>query len=121
MSFVDTCNVIPLHANYYLFGAYYIGKYDSKTQKTIFPTWHEEPSLVENKSVTNIRPLAKVPMLNVTDSENPQLWATDHKFKLSALGNGECDKYGVFEVLTPEHPIHSLGRDLPKGGTQTFN
>ncbi|CAV26879.1 hypothetical protein [Vibrio atlanticus] len=116
---VDSCSSIPLHANYYLFGAYFPATQKGRTN--VYPTWHKETSLVDKKEVTNILPLAKVPMLNVTDSENPQLWATDHKFKLSALGNGECDKYGVFEVLTPEHPIHSLGRDLPKGGTQTFN
>lgn len=120
---VDSCSVIPLHANYYLFGAYFpASRVEGKKQKdkVIYPTWHTEASLVGNQNISNIRPLAKVPLLNITDGENPQLWATDQKFKLCALGNGEPDKYGTFEVLTPEHPIHALGRDLPKGGKQTF-
>ncbi|MGF1751965.1 hypothetical protein [Vibrio cionasavignyae] len=46
MNIVDTCNVIPLHANYYLFGVYYEGELDSQTQKTNFPSWHLKQSLV---------------------------------------------------------------------------
>ncbi|TOF71808.1 cell envelope biogenesis protein OmpA, partial [Vibrio parahaemolyticus] len=118
MSTHDTCNAIPLCANYYLFGAYFPATQEGR--KNVYPTWHEEPSLLTNKDVTNLRPLAKVPMLNVTDGDSPKLWATDHKFKLCSLGNGKPDQYGAFEVLTPEHTIHALGRDLPKEGEQTF-
>lgn len=82
------------------------------TTKT-YPSWHSKTSLV-GENISNIRPLAKVPMLNVTDNENPKLWATNHEFKLCSLGNGKPDQYGAFEVLTPEHTIHALGRDLPK-------
>ncbi|EPQ8263638.1 OmpA family protein [Vibrio alginolyticus] len=119
MSTHDTSNAIPLCANYYLFGVYYEGEFNSQTKTTEFPSWHSEESLVR-KQIANIRPLAKVPMLNVTDSDSPKLWATDHKFKLCSLGNGKPDQYGAFEVLTPEHTIHALGRDLPKEGEQTF-
>ncbi|MGF1751955.1 hypothetical protein [Vibrio cionasavignyae] len=118
MNIDDTCNVIPLHANYYLFGAYFPAAQNGR--KNVYPTWHEERSLVGKEGVTNIRPLAKVPMLNVTDSENPKLWATNQEFKLCPLGNGQPDKNGAFEVLTPEHPIHALGSDLPKSGEQTL-
>ncbi|MGR3962831.1 hypothetical protein, partial [Vibrio lentus] len=106
MSISDTCKVIPLHSRYYLFSVNYKGEFNSQTQKTDFPSWHTGQCLI-GKEITNIRPLAKVPMLNVTDSENPQLWATVHKCTLCALGNGERDKYGAFEVLTPEHLIHA--------------
>ncbi|TOC17503.1 hypothetical protein CGJ90_23565, partial [Vibrio parahaemolyticus] len=119
MSTHDTSNAIPLCANYYLFGIYYEGEFNSQTKKTEFPSWHSEESLV-GQQIANIRPLAKVPMLNVTDSDSPKLWATDHKFKLCSLGNGKPDKYGAFEALTPEHTIHALGRDLPKESEQTF-
>lgn len=112
MSLVENCNAIPLHASYYLFGAYFAAEEDENNDKT-YPSWHSKTSLV-GENISNIRPLAKVPMLNVTDNENPKLWATNHEFKLCSLGNGKPDQYGAFEVLTPEHTIHALGRDLPK-------
>lgn len=118
MSLVENCNAIPLHASYYLFGAYFAAEEDENNDKT-YPSWHSKTSLV-GENISNIRPLAKVPMLNVTDNENPKLWATNHEFKLCSLGNGKPDQYGAFEVLTPEHTIHALGRDLPKEGEQTF-
>ncbi len=68
MSTHDTCNAIPLCANYYLFGAYFPATQEGR--KNVYPTWHEEPSLLTNKDVTNLRPLAKVPMLNVTDGDS---------------------------------------------------
>ncbi|MFA0522992.1 OmpA family protein [Vibrio sp. 10N.222.52.C3] len=124
MNPVESCSVIPLHANYYLFGTYFPASRvegEKQKDKVTYPTWHKETSLVGNQEITNVRPLAKVPMLNLTNSDNPALWATNQEFKLCSLGNGKPDKNGVFEVLSPECPIHSLGKDLPKGGEQTFN
>ncbi|WP_239524760.1 hypothetical protein [Vibrio parahaemolyticus] len=70
MSLVENCNAIPLHASYYLFGAYFAAEEDENNDKT-YPSWHSKTSLV-GENISNIRPLAKVPMLNVTDNENPK-------------------------------------------------
>lgn len=103
---------IPLPADYYLFGVHFKGELDQKTQKTAYPTWHAESSLIDNPKITNVRPLARVPLINVTDSDDPQLWATRHDFKLNMLGSGEPDDSGVFEALKPESPVHILGSDI---------
>ena len=114
MSTSPVDKAIPLPANYYLFGVYYKGKLDQKTNKTIYPTWHAETSLIENQEITNVRPLARVPLLNVTDSDKPELWATRHDFKLSQINNGQPDEHGVYEALKPESPIHVLGSPIAK-------
>lgn len=112
MSTSQVDNSIPLPADYYLFGVHFKGELDSKTSKKTFPTWHAQSSLVNDEEIKNVRPLARVPLVNVTDSDNPQLWATRHDFKLSMLGSGEPDDSGVFEALKPESPVHILGSDI---------
>ena len=114
MSTSPVDKAIPLPANYYLFGVYFKGELDQKTKNTVYPKWHAETSLLENQEITNVRPLARVPLLNVTDSDNPELWATRHDFKLSQINNGQPDEHGVYEALKPESPIHVLGSPIAK-------
>ncbi|MFY2507358.1 OmpA family protein [Vibrio pectenicida] len=112
MSTSQEDKAIPMPAEYYLFGVYFKGKLDKKTQKTVYPTWHSQTSLIDNQEVTNVRPLARVPMINITDSANPQLWAARHDYKLSKLNSGQPTDTGVFEALKPESPIHTLGSSI---------
>ena len=69
-----------LTAEYYLFGAYFPRALVDG--KVVFPTWDQSPSLVEEKSLNNIRPLSAIPMINVTDPNNPELWATNSDFHM---------------------------------------
>ncbi len=112
MSLLNLTEKIPLHNRYYLFGVYYEPEVDVNSGEVIYPVWHEELRL-DKTSLTNLKPLSKVPLLNVTDGENPQLWATDANFKLCKLANGTVDSENGAEVLKPESTIHLLGRDHP--------
>ncbi|WP_425628398.1 OmpA family protein [Vibrio neptunius] len=121
MSTSPVDKAIPLPANYYLFGVYFKGKLDQKTNKTTYPNWHAETSLIENQEISNVRPLARVPLLNVTDSDKPELWATRHDFKLSQINHGQPDEHGVYEALKPESPIHVLGSPIAKSEKRQYN
>ncbi|MER2496121.1 hypothetical protein ABS858_08460 [Vibrio neptunius] len=116
MSTSPVDKAIPLPANYYLFGVYFPAtrSQSGKDEKISYPNWHAETSLIENQEITNVRPLARVPLLNVTDSDKPELWATRHDFKLSQINHGQPDEHGVYEALKPESPIHVLGSPIAK-------
>ena len=120
MSIPQEDKVIPMPAEYYLFGVYFKGKLDQKTKKTVYPSWHTETSLIDNQEITNVRPLARVPMINMTNSDDPQLWAARHDFKLSTLNSGQPTDTGVFEALKPESPIHTLGSSIANNSTKKY-
>ena len=88
--------------------------------KKTFPNWHAETSLIDNQDITNVRPLARVPMINMTDSDDPQLWAARHDYKLSKLNSGQPTDTGVFEALKPESPIHTLGSSIANNNTKKY-
>ncbi|MBN3492897.1 hypothetical protein [Vibrio neptunius] len=113
MSTSPVDKAIPLPANYYLFGVHFPATGDSEGNRT-YPNWQAETSLIENQEISNVRPLARVPLLNVTDSDKPELWATRHDFKLSQINHGQPDEHGVYEALQPESPIHVLGSPIAK-------
>lgn len=105
---------IALPNNYYLFGVHFKGEMGVDGDEKVFPQWHTFEQLDSVNSLRNkFRPLAKIPLLNVTDSENPQLWATSANYKICKLANGSTDSEQGLEVLKPESAIHLLGRDHP--------
>ncbi|CAM3914606.1 OmpA family protein [Vibrio aquimaris] len=112
MSQASLTNAIPLDAEYYLFGVYFTAEVDSETNEKTFPNWHAQTSLIDNQEITNVRPLARVPLINITDSDKPQLWAAGQDFTLSKLNSGQPAEGGVFEALKPESPIHTLGSSI---------
>ncbi|WP_341664344.1 hypothetical protein [Vibrio sp.] len=111
MSTSQQDKAIPMSAEYYLFGVYFPATENDQGKQT-YPTWHAETSLIDNQEITNVRPLARVPLINITDSDKPQLWAAGQDFTLSKLNSGQPTDTGVFEALKPESPIHTLGSEI---------
>lgn len=97
-----------LDARYYLFGAYF--SLEKRGDTEIFPNWHQEAQLKNNRSLKNVRPLAYTPVAMNISTKTPQLLVTDKHGLLTHLRQGpqKNKETNTFQSAKCMAPVHSM-------------
>ncbi|MBD8513670.1 hypothetical protein IFO68_13395 [Photobacterium sp. CAU 1568] len=101
-----------LESNYYIFSASFEKHLNKETALNEYPNWHNESDLRDVKELKSVRPLQLIPVISLSESEQPELWATDANYRLCSLRHGNQGKEGQadsnYSILAHSNPIHLL-------------